>query len=366
MTIHNNTISESQLFLFIFFSMLGIRVFMHPSSMTHFVGNDEWIVTAVAGVIAAVFAFIIYKAGTNNGSSSFVEILRRIFGSTIGVILAIPVFIYFLISGAIEIRLFGEISKLYLLYRTPIEYIIIPLLAVSVYAARGGIETLARFFELIFPLVVAVLVFLFVISITNNDYTNLLPMLHKPPEMYLKSINDAIDGHSGFETLIVLFPFLKKSEGAYKKVLTAIISITVFLIFFDIECIAKFGVKETDAQLFPLVTLIKASSFPEFFIERAEGLLLALWVVFEFASIAIYIYVCSVIVGDVFKQAEKKHMALAVIPFMYIVSLQGGDMKSVIEISQKLTLYLGYYTMLVLPAAMYMLSNLGRSEKNET
>lgn len=119
---------------------------------------------------------------------------------------------------------------------------------------------------------------LILVAIPKSDYSNIRPFFTTPIIKLIKGINVSIFSYAGFEILLVIFPFLRTTKNAFKATSIAFIIIIMDYIIAFIECIAKFGVKETESFIYPVISLIRASQVPGGIIERLEGLLLAFWV----------------------------------------------------------------------------------------
>jgi hypothetical protein len=68
------------------------------------------------------------------------------------------------------------------------------------------------------------------------------------------------------------------------------------------------------------------------------------------------VYGYSVIGGDLLKHKERKHIISVFIPVMYVISLSGDSIPELFKMVDTLSLYLGSYTIVLLPIATYIMS----------
>jgi spore germination protein len=353
---NDDKISSSQIGNFIFLTVLGIGILSLPSALTKSVDNDGWILVIISGGLSMISLFVICKIGERHASLGFLGTLRFLFGKIFGTMLAIPVLIYAFWWLALEFRFFGEVTKLYLLHKTPLEFIILPIMLLAVILVRGGIEPITRSFGIFLPIIILVILILVISSFQGSDLSNLRPLLSTPISKYLKGLSASIYAYSGYEFMLVMFPFVREPKKAFKATGIAMLFIIVLYAIITIECIAKLGTEETKSQLYPVMALIKSANLPGGFIESGEGLMSSLWVVFAFTSIVAILYFLSVLCAGVFNHKTHKHFASLSMPIVYILALQGNSITDVYKFADVLGVYLGTYTISILPTLMIIVS----------
>lgn len=352
----DDKISPYQVGVFVFNIIVGVGVLTLPATLTKEVESDAWILCIFAGLISIILIYLICKVGVKYSDYGFVGTLRKMFGKFLGTLLAIPVFLYFFIFTAIVIRLFGETLKLYLLSRTPLEFVMIPLIILVVFLVRSGVEPTARFFEAVTPFIMFILIILMIVALPESDFSNARPIMASPLLDYIGGLKGAVFAFAGFEILLVLFPFMRKPKQAFKASSYAIGVVTFIYTATTILCLARFGVKETQAHIYPVMSLIKSAEIPGAFIERLEGLMIALWVIFVFTTIAALTYGYSVVGGDILGHKKRKHIISLSIPILYVIGLMGESVAELFKMSDTLSTYLGAYGFIVLPILMFIVS----------
>lgn len=352
----NDKISSYQVGVLVYLTVLGVGILTLPASMAKEVENDGWILAILAGLLCIGLVYIMCKVGEKFPQNGLVGTLKILFGKFFGVILAIPILFYFLLFASLETRIFGETVKLFLLSRTPLEFIMLPLVIVAIILARLGIEPVVRFFEAVTPTILFALVVLAVIAITNTDFSNLKPVFSHDILSFAMGVKSALFAYAGFEVLLIVFPFIKEPNKAFKASRNAIFLLIIAYVVVIVESYAKFGVKLAQSFMYPTMSMIKASDVPGAFIERIEGLLEALWVLFVYTSIVSLLYSLSVVAKDIFGHIEAKHFLAIFLPFIYLTSLIGDSIIDMMKYGDLLTTTLGLYTIFALPIIMYIVS----------
>lgn len=366
MTPNDDKISNIQVGVFVFNSILGVGVLSLPASMVKAAGTDAWVLTIISGFVNIFFIYIICRNGKRLGDTGFVDALKMLFGKFLGTILVIPVFIYFIAFSGLVVRIFAETLKVYLLINTPLEFIILPLLLLGIMLARGGVEPTARFFEAVTPIIIVTVVILIIMATPDKrEVTNIRPFFTTPILDYIKGLKEGTFALSGFEILLVLFSFIRKREGVFKYSSISLLIIVAFYTIITVDCIMRFGADEMKTMIYPTMTLIKSIELPGAFLEGMEGILISLWVLFVFTTVTALIFSYSVIGGDLLKQRERKHIISLFLPVMYLVSLTGDNIVELFDLTDKLTLYLGGYTIIVVPVLMFIMISLKKIGKNK-
>lgn len=352
----NDKISGYQVMVFVVNTILGAGIISLPAMAVEKARNDGWLLVLAAGLINILLILLICFAGSKCRERGLFKTLSSTFGKIPSAILLLPFIVYMLVHTGMETRIFAESVKAFLLQRTPIEFIVIPMIIMAVILTRAGIEAICRFFEIIFPLT-AVLIFLcMLVSSRDSDWSNLRPFLSTPPKDFIKGLANTTFSFEGFQLLLIIYPFIKKPKGTVKYSIIGLVFIIFVNVVGTMQCLVKFGPQETERMLYPIIDLIKVSEIPGAFIERTEALILSIWLVNVFTTIAALLYCLSVLCGDIFNQSESRHLVPLALPFVYIISLYGENGAEIKFITSMNSLYMGTYVTLILPIIVILAS----------
>lgn len=355
-------ISKYGFFSTIVVTVIGVGIFSYPHKIAKEVGSDGWFVTIVAGTIAFLFIYILIKVSEMNGFKHFVYILDDNFGKILSKIICLIFVAYNISVMAIAMRIFAEVIKMYLLNRTPTEFILFVMILVGTYLIRGDIGSLIKFNELSFWVMFIPIFCILPFSIVNADFTNILPVFNNPPINYIDGIRHASFSFFGFEIVLLIVPFLKSKNKIAKTALLSILFITVFYLIIIVLCIAVFAKEETSQLLWPTITLIKTVSIPGAFIERWEGIVMAFWVLFYFTTFVNIYYFSSDILNKGFKLKDSKISCIIIIPLIYIVSLIPENISEVFLFSDSIVPYLHVFAVIIVPLVLLIIGKLKKRE----
>jgi spore germination protein (amino acid permease) len=353
------------LFSTIVVTTVGIGIFSYPREVATIVGNDAWIVTLVSGAIAYGLAYVIYKVIRINDFNRFYNMMENNFGKIFGAIFSMIFVAYSVFSMSIGMRSFVEVIKMYLLERTPTEFLIIVTIFTGSYLVRGEIDNLVKFNEITLGIMFIPIILVLLLTLNNLDFTNILPVLDNDPINYVKGLNAAIYSFTGFELIYLFLPFAKDKMKINTSILKGISFVTFFYIVIVVFCISVFSKEQTKILLWPTITMIKSINIPGAFIERWEGIVMAMWVIFYFTTFVNYYYFSADIVKDVFKLKDIKLSILIVTPFIYIVAMYPENVVDLYNINKTVIPIFTLYVLVILPLMLFLTNKFRRRQEKE-
>jgi spore germination protein (amino acid permease) len=357
----NDRISNSQLWIFMVLTTIGVGAFTLPRAVAETAGPDGWLATIVGGLIMLLDYYIVSRLIKRYPGDALFEMAVKTFGKVI----AVPVVLIFWAHGVIIIagtlRIFGEVVKMTLLIRTPIEVILLCTLVPALILVRSGIEPIVRFDEIVFPIIILTLFLIIVFTLPGGDMSNLLPFMKSGPANFWSGVYNTIYSYSGFEFVLLIAPFLKNRSKALKSGIAAFsIVITVYTLLV-VVCYGRFGIAETKELIWPTLSVIKSVDVPGSFIERLEGVAMTAWVLFAFTTLIAILYSISVIPSRILGHKEFKHFCSLVIPVVYIIAMIPNSVVEVYDFLGKALQYIGLPAVFGVPVLLLIVSAIRRS-----
>ncbi len=360
---NRNFITQYGLFSTIVVTVIGIGIFSYPRELAATVGNDGWIVTLVGGAIAYGLAYFTYKIVKINNFNRFHNLMENNFGKILGGIFSIIFVAYSTFSMSIGMRSFVEVIKMYLLEKTPTEFLIIVTILTGSYLIRGEIDNLVKFNEITFGIMFLPIILVLILTLNNLDFTNILPVLDNKPINYINGLNTAIYSFTGFELMYLFLPYVKSKKEVNKCILKSISFLTVFYVIIVVFCIAIFSKAQTETLIWPTITMVKSINIPGAFIERWEGVVMSMWVIFYFTTFVNYYYFSADIIKDVFRLKDIKLSMLIIIPFIYVIAMYPENILELYDIGKAGTRIFTLYVLVILPLMLLLMNKLRGKQK---
>ncbi|MFA5523483.1 MAG: endospore germination permease [Tissierellales bacterium] len=364
----NNKISNLQVAFLMGHTIIGVGILSLPSTLAEVLGTSGWVAVVIAGAIAIIPVTMISKLMAMYEGKNIFEISSHIIGRPLTYVALTLVIIDALGQGAFVTRIFGEVIKMFLLFSTPLEVILLTMLLTVVYTVRSEVEGVARFSMIVIPFIVIPILIMSTVLIPDLDFTNLLPIFKVNPVQIFNSIPSIFFSFGGIELLLIYMYYSKNPKSALKYNIGVVIAVTVLYLFSFFISLARFGEKGLAAQLWPLLSLSKAIQFPSAFIENVEGIIMAIWVIIAFTTLMSTMFSMTVLLGKMCKVEESKYFTLPLLPLIYFLSLIPGNVVLIYDFIQVFTYIFGTFALLLYPTVLYTLAVLkrkGEAKKNE-
>lgn len=146
-------ITTSQAVVIIVNYILGTGILTLPRASVEKVKTpDVWLSVILGGILAMVSGVIMVKLSQQFPGKTFYQYSQDIVGKWIGRLLSFLIIGYFLTTSAFQIRSMAEVISFFLLEGTPTWAIVMPFMWIGLYLIMSGINSIARMFEIIFPI----------------------------------------------------------------------------------------------------------------------------------------------------------------------------------------------------------------------
>lgn len=253
---------------------MGIGIFSLPRLSSAEAGPDAWLAVLLAALLPFLTLVIIERLGRRMPDAGFIGMNHLLFGRWLGSAMAFLFILYFLFIVAVEVRLFCELTKIFLLPRTPLPVIILLVIAGSGYAINKGARVVARLNEIIFWILLPLL-FLIMTPLLDADYTNLLPVGEAGLTGIARGVLASSFSYAGIEVLLIFYFLVGRKQEVIKAGILGLGFTTVAYLTVTLVCLMIWGDELMQLISWPTITVLKSIKFPV--IERPEFLMLAVW-----------------------------------------------------------------------------------------
>jgi spore germination protein len=317
----NDQITTVQTVMIISNFILGAGILTLPRSVTEKTQTpDAWISVIISGLITMLIGFIMVKLCKRFPDKSLYQFSQIIIGKWLGSFISLIIVIYYIVLSAFEVRAMAETTRLFLLQGTPIWAILMPFLWIGLYLILGGINSIARMFEIIFPVTVIFFMIVMLLGISIFEIDNIRPFMGMGIKPVLKGLASTSLSFAGFEVILIIFFFMKKQKQATKA---TIIAIAIPLIFYAITLIMVVGALSVSGvltQTWPVLTFIRSFEITGFFFERFDSLLLVIWIMQLFATYSVCYFAAVLGLSQLFGKSIQT-ISFWVLPFIYFIAM---------------------------------------------
>ncbi|HET7629644.1 MAG TPA: endospore germination permease [Bacillales bacterium] len=346
-------------------TLIGAGVLTLPRQASEEAHQAAWIATLLGGLFAFLVTWAITRLALRFPGKTFVEYIGDLLGvkksETVGKYIGLPITLFYiaiwLAMAITSTRLFGETIVSAVLTNTPIQVIIGTLLFTVFFYMMVEVEVVARFNELLLPLIIVPLVLIAFLTMQNIHLTNMLPLISVNWLAFVKSVGTQIFAYQGLSVMLLFMAFVQRGDNT--RATAAGIGLPVLsYVMIVFASVGVFGFEELQHLTWPTLELIKSSDIRLFLLQRVESGFVVVWVVAVFTTVGNLCY------GACFAAAQclptkkedkaRKWIAVFVLPIVFIVSLLP---QSVYALFRWLS-FIGYVGLIafVLPVVMLLLA----------
>ena len=265
--------------------------FTSPSFLVRLVGTSAWYVTiisALTGMLGFTFIYFLLKRFPGKDIVGAFELsLGRFFGFILSLVLAVFLMFY----GAILLREFIEVLKVYTLPLSQPSFIISIFLIVTVPVCYLGLETLARFSKLVAYILLISLLAILVLLVNKYNFGYLFPLWGYGID---KAVITGLKRSSGYGE-VILFAVIASSmhgtreikKAGYIMLLLSLLIVSSSFLAFTVT-FPYFVAEEMTSPVYEMVRLINYGGF----VQRLDPIFLFLWNISTLISVTTLFY-CS-------------------------------------------------------------------------
>lgn len=309
-TVH---ISWWQLAMLIVANKLSMLTTYAPIIATPPYAKEAWISAIIAGAVGTVIAIIVYFLGKRFPGFTAFTYFETILGKWLGKALGMVFVLFFIFTAGSSLHLFSEMISATSLRATPLIVITVTLAILSLQAAAGGFEVVARLGEIWGPVTAFSLILLILLSIPNMDLGRLVPMFDKGIAPVFEQSLSPIGVFGEISWIVILaMPFIAKPKDVLKGILIGN-AIAVSLVSLGALFLASiFDSSDIAHMTFPSYTAARMINVGEI-IQRVEWLISSIWIGTMTVKLSLLFYGAAAGVGSIFKLREYRWGLLPVV-----------------------------------------------------
>ncbi|WP_134682587.1 GerAB/ArcD/ProY family transporter [Brevibacillus migulae] len=337
-------ISPTQLVLLVFGTIVGVGFITLPRGVVEKAREDAWITIILAGFVSLVSLWLILRTARIFPKDTLVEYNVKIFGRFCGFLFNLLFAEYFLLFTVTGIRTMAEVVRAEMLPFTPLEAIIIAMLITIFYAAWDGLMPIVRINESGQPITFLLIILFFMIAYLEADWYEIRAPFAEGFLRVVQPIPDTTYSYLGFEILLLYYPFVLKKEKCFWNASTGIALSGAFYSFIVLGALLTLGPDVTMTQTYPVVTMAKMIEIVRQFVERAELLLIILWLPLAYTTHLVVFFSSAFTMNRMFPRISQRWWMGLSIPVIYVLTLIPDNLMEM----ERWTNYVGVIGMFIL------------------
>lgn len=318
MGLEQGRISATQLTMLITSFFLGTALlYFSPGGVA---GRDSWIALLVGMVEGLLFAFIYATLAARFPGRPLIQVFHSVYGNAGGKVISLFFLWYLFHLGSLVLTNFSFFFNTLILAETPSAVIVFSIVAVSVYAARHGLEVVARCSQVLLPFALFFFILTFILLIKDFRLEYFQPVLEISAERFLLATHSAAVFPFGESVCFLLaLPALSNPQKPWKPLLLGIIFSTGVLVLNALRNTGTLGILQ-NISFFPSFQATRQINVGQI-LTRVEILVAVNFLALGFLKYAFLLYGVMLGVAEVFGLREYRILGYPVGILMGILSL---------------------------------------------
>lgn len=336
--------------------IIGIGILNLPRSVAQATRFGDGVFSILFGGIAAlVLAFVAGKLAARFPKQNFFQFTARIATKPVAYLLTLVFALYMGSIAVLDTRAIGNIAKLYMFDRTPVEVLSLCFLLVVVYAAAGSSAGLLRLNMMFLPLILLVAIGVPLMNISFFEFKNLRPLFTTDlPGMMTAALESAYS-LLGFEIVLFYGALVNRPKKIPKYVVYGMAVPVVVYALIYVFAIAVFSNPGTSNIVYPTIEMAKEVEIPGEFFERFESLFFTIWIMTIFNTTAMAFDLAVHGVRAVFPKVKKIPLVLGVTPVIYLLSMMPEGVAEIGQVAGVVSVF-GVIFSGVVPGSLLLIS----------
>lgn len=330
----NNKISNNQLLAVIVAAFLGCTAVSAPLGIIETAGGGAYISVFLGGFAASVFFYILVRLTGKSITDSYENVVYNSLGKFLGFLVLAAIFVYASVYGGFQLSTTARMVHFTMEKSVSSLFAALLIVFVAFYTALRGRECVGRISEIAAVLMLAFIIFIFVISAPSMDLITLKPT----PDEWRGILKGAFMSFSALSVagyVFIMLPNGQNTKHTAFSVFAAFLIITVVLSFGTALAVSCFGVEESKRKLWPVIQMMNYVEFPGSLVERQEVLMSGFYVFSSFILTSLSVHISSAILESIFKSINRVFSVLiscAVLLFFCLCALRKGGFEAVYSV----------------------------------
>lgn len=306
----------------LFGSTVGVGVLAAPRLAVDAGGTGAPLVSLIGVLIAMAGAVLVTILGMRFPGESIAIYGQRIIGKWPAGLMSVIVAGYFAVLTALSAREFGNVAVVAALQKTPTEATTLVMLVLVAISARNSIKTFSYIHLFYFPLAVAPVAIITILSLKNADYLYLQPVFgtESVASMLRGSATIAALLQGGF-ILTIILAAVRRPTKAMKATIIGMSLAGAVYVFTMMAALAVFGPGEMKLLNWPTLELAKTTMLPGEVLERLDAIFISVWVIAVFTSIYSTFYITIEAVRQVFGLHDSRLLSFPFAAAIFLIAM---------------------------------------------
>lgn len=348
-----NQIRALYLFFIISSIQIGVGIIGAPRFIYTEAHRDSWISILIAFMYICVLLLAMFWLLNQYENTDYFGIQVDLFGQWLGKLLGTVFIIHLGVSFFSVLLTYIQVIQLFLYHTFPNFAITILIMILVLYTIFGGLRVVVGVTFILFITSFWLLFILYDPMLRMNWY-NLLPMFEESFPALLRGARQTSYTLTGFEILMVLYPFIQNKNKAKLPVYLGVAFSTLIVLIVTTISIGYFSAEGLEHIDWALLILFKTASFT--FIERLDYIVVVMWLLVILPNLVLLLWAMVYGLKRLYKLPEKISLWGITALILILVNFfeYGYEIYQVTEIVSKYGFWITYVYPFILVPILFM------------
>lgn len=355
-----NRISSTDLFFIIVQTIIGIGLLSLPYEAYQTARGDGWIAVLLSGVFIHLIVLLLWMLCRKFPNLTLFDFSKIIVGRILGTIINILYIVYFLAVVCYIFIIFTDTLKRWIFPETPAWVLFFIGIVLLIYGSMCTIKNIVSLFSFFFIFILVLIFITFLVYLDPSlDVRYIFPIGSSGGWNILKGSYDIIISFIGYETLLIYFAFIKRSQqvSALKGVLTAVTFITFYFTY--ITVISIMLVSPEEMLMTPKIVVHILSGIGMHVLSRLDLIFLSIWGPVVLMTIISYSFAAGMGISKVFHLHHKISLILFGVA-LFLISVIFYYVE--ISVLQQWIKHFGLIFSIVIPIILLLIAIISKKE----
>ncbi|MEN2466533.1 GerAB/ArcD/ProY family transporter [Ornithinibacillus sp. JPR2-1] len=313
----NLQIRAFYLFFIIAGLQLGVGIIGAPRFIYLEAERDSWLAILIAFLFTCLVVAAMFTILNQYENADYFGIHVDVFGKWLGRILGTLFILYICISFLSILMTYIQVIQIFLYHALPNCVLTVLIMILVVYAVFGGVRVVVGVTFILFIITFWLIVTLYDPFIRMN-WDNFLPLFQSSFPELLKGAKATAYTLSGFEILMVIYPFVKNKNKAKLPTFLGLTYTAIALILVTMISIGYFSPTRLKNINWAVLILVKSTSFT--FLERLDYIVVVGWLLVIIPNLVLLMWAIAHGMKRMYSISQKKTHWVVTILILIIVN----------------------------------------------
>ncbi|MBP2628635.1 MAG: spore germination protein [Firmicutes bacterium] len=346
--------SAWQLGIVITSGLLTARLLTATSPFVSCAQQLAWLSSALAGVLFYLAAYLMIRLGQQFPEETIGEYIPSLVGRKFGAIIFLVFIIVLLVNIINCAAALTTLVSIFLLDRTPQEFLVIVLLVAVVYGTVQDWRTILRVIQILFFGLPMLYIFYSLIWL-NFDPLNLLPLWPDNFIGILQGVAYHTNYYTGYESLLVLLPLANRGKVSFTRTVGwGFLVITLIYVFGAIVLVGSITAKTIASVEQPVIYGMKSVELPGTFIERLENYMIMFFIPGTYISMVLSYFAIAEGCRKSLKYKDHRTFIPVFLPLIFWVSVFIYDPQRY-HVFQNFSMFIAFFfSFVIIPLLLFL------------